>query len=69
MFEWIAGLIPALPLAAALWIGVAILFGWAMASLQGGDTARARQIADDMGKRFPDSAYTGRLKQNLAAVK
>ncbi|MCC9000638.1 MAG: hypothetical protein LM522_14305, partial [Candidatus Contendobacter sp.] len=29
MFEWIAGLIPALPLAAALWIGIAILFGWA----------------------------------------
>ena len=29
MFEWIAGLIPALPLAAALWIGMAILFGQA----------------------------------------
>ncbi len=29
MLEWIVGLIPALPLAAALWIGGAILFGQA----------------------------------------
>lgn len=27
MFEWIAGLMPALPLTAALWIGIAIVFG------------------------------------------
>jgi hypothetical protein len=27
MLEWIVALIPILPLAAALWIGVAILFG------------------------------------------
>ena len=29
MLEWIVGLVPVPPLAAGLWIGVAILFGWA----------------------------------------
>jgi hypothetical protein len=46
----------------------AVLFGWAMAALQAGDKARARRIAEDMEKRFPQSAYTGKLRQNLTAA-
>jgi hypothetical protein len=46
----------------------AVLFGWAMASLQAEDRSRARLIAGDMEKRFPQSAYTGKLRQNLTAA-
>jgi len=46
----------------------AVLLGWAMASLQAGDQSRARRIAEDMEKRFPQSAYTAKLRQNLTAV-
>ncbi|MDG4551599.1 MAG: NADH-quinone oxidoreductase subunit M [Candidatus Contendobacter sp.] len=40
MFEWIAGLVPALPLAAALWIGAAILFGRASGEARERRTSR-----------------------------
>ena len=45
MFEWIAGLIPALPLAAALWIGVAILFGQASGEAHERRTSRIALVA------------------------
>jgi Tfp pilus assembly protein PilF len=43
-----------------------VLFGWAMASLTGGDTAKARKLGDDLSRRFPDSAYAKRLRENLS---
>ena len=42
MFEWIVGLIPASPLVAALWIGIAILFGAASGEAH---ERRTRRIA------------------------
>jgi hypothetical protein len=42
-----------------------VLFGWAMASLAAGDRAKAGSIAEDLKKRFPASAYTQRLQENL----
>lgn len=43
-----------------------VLFGWAMAALTLGDAKRANTLADELGRRFPDSAYTARLRENLA---
>jgi Tfp pilus assembly protein PilF len=43
-----------------------VLFGWAMAALTLGDTKQATSLADELGRRFPDSAYTARLRENLA---
>jgi predicted Zn-dependent protease len=45
-----------------------VLFGWAMASLTSGETARARKLGDDLSKRFPDSAYAKRMQENLSRV-
>lgn len=45
MFEWITGLVPALPLVAALWIGVAILFGGASGEAHERRTSRIALIA------------------------
>jgi Tfp pilus assembly protein PilF len=47
----------------------AVHFGWAMAWLQAGDKGRAQRISEEMRKRFPQSPYTGKLEQNLAAAR
>lgn len=43
-----------------------VLFGWAMASLAGGDKPKAQKIAADLSRRFPDSAYAKRMQENLS---
>ena len=45
----------------------AVLFGWALASLASGDLSAARKLSEDLSRRFPDSAYTTRLRERLAA--
>jgi hypothetical protein len=44
----------------------AVLFGWAMASFSAGDKKKAREIGQDLARRFPDSPYSKRLAENLA---
>jgi proton-translocating NADH-quinone oxidoreductase chain M len=73
MLEWIVGLIPALPLAAASWIGIAILFGQASGEAHERRTSRialaacgaafvaalALIVARSTG-RWPDQVVLGR---------
>jgi hypothetical protein len=46
-----------------------VLFGWAMAELSQGNRDRAKAIADQLGRDFPASPYTERLRQNLGPLR
>jgi len=62
MFEWLVGLVPALPLAAALWIGAAILFTGRIAlAACGASLAAALALAvARLAGSLPDRAVLGR---------
>ena len=48
--------------------GEAVLFGWMMAELQQGRLKEAERPYQELVKRFPDSRYTARAKENMAAA-
>ncbi|HET7293951.1 MAG TPA: hypothetical protein VFM88_16110 [Vicinamibacteria bacterium] len=47
----------------------AVLFGWAMACVNSGDRRKAESLSAELSRRFPESPYADKLKQNLGAAR